>query len=332
MQMLQWKYIFFVFNGYSKNKKSQVPKDKAVFADTKHWVTNKSQEAKAMKKSCRIIAIINLIALFTVPYTIAQAATNEVRLAILMPAPAKKIHHNWQPLADYLTETMGQPVKIITPRGLDQAKAALANVDFVYANSYLFSLLASEAKVSAIAQMKNTGNSIYSKGRFLVRSDSAITTIKDLKGKKIALISRYGAGSYLAPRASLAKQGLNIEKDVKVEYTKNLKKAAYMVMLGEADAAVMCEVNYEILSKRMNTGDLRFFDKTDAFPEAVMFTPKNTQSSLVKRFRDALLADNKKKESAMKRLHGMKIGTFVKYDPAIETRIKELAAEAGMKL
>ncbi len=283
-----------------------------------------------MNKSWKIVAIINLAVLLSMACFTSQAANNEIRMAILMPAPAKKIHKNWQPLADYLTKVMGQPVKIITPRGLDQAKAALANVDFVYANSYLYSLLAAESNVSAIAQMQNTGNSIYSQGRFLVRNDSAITSIKDLKGKKIALISRYGAGSYLAPRASLAKQGLDIEKDVKVEYTKNLKKAAYMVMLGEADVAVMCEVNYEILSKRMDTGDLRFFDKTDAFPEAVMFTPKDPDSALVNRFREALLADNENRKNALKTLHGMKIGTFIKYDPAVEDRIKDLATQAGM--
>jgi len=283
-----------------------------------------------MNKFGRIIVIINLAFLLSISCFATQAATNEIRMAILMPAPAKKIHKNWQPLADYLTKAMGQPVTIVTPRGLDQAKAALANVDFVYANSYLYSLLAAESKVSAVAQMQNTGSSIYSQGRFLVRNDSAITSIKDLKGKKVALISRFGAGSYLAPRASFAKQGLDIEKDVNVEYTKNLKKAAYMVMLGEADVAVMCGVNYEILSKRIDTGDLRVFDMTDKFPEAVMFTPRDLDSKLVKRFQEALLADNDKREKALMLLHGMKIGTFIKYDPVVEDRIKELSTQAGM--
>lgn len=283
-----------------------------------------------MKNLSKTIAIVNLILILSVSWINSHAASKEINIAVLMPAPAKKIHKNWQPLADYLSKELGQPVKIVTPRGLDQAKAALSKVDFVYSNSYLYNLLATETKVSAVAQMKNTGNSIYSQGRFLVRNDSNIKSIKDLKGKKIALISRYGAGSYLAPRASLANQGIDIEKDVSVEYTKNLKKAAYMVMLGEADTAVMCEVNYEILSKRIDTGDLRFFDKTDMFPEAVMFTPHDIKSDLVKRFQAALLADNDKRKSALKSLHGMKIGSFVKYDPAVQLRIKELIKQAGM--
>lgn len=283
-----------------------------------------------MKKTWKSIALVNIVVLFSMTWLTSHAASNEIRMAILMPAPAKKIHKNWQPLADYLTKAMGQTVTIVTPRGLDQAKAALAKVDFVYANSYLYSLLAAESKVTAVAQMKNTGGNIYSQGRFLVRNDSAITSIKDIKGKKVALISRFGAGSYLAPRASFAKSGLNIDKDVNVEYTKNLKKAAYMVMLGEADVAVMCGVNYDILSKRIDTGDLRVFDMTDKFPEAVMFTPQDPNSTLVKRFREALLANNDKRDKALNPLHGMKIGTFVKYDPAVENRIKELAVQAGM--
>jgi len=79
---------------------------------------------------------------------------------------------------------------------------------------------------------KNTGNSIYSKGRFIVRKDSSIHAASDLVGKRISLISRYGAGAYLAPRAYLRNNGIDIEKDMEVEYTKNLKKAAYNVILG----------------------------------------------------------------------------------------------------
>lgn len=254
-----------------------------------------------------------------------------LRMAILMPAPAKLIHSNWQALADYLTVKMGQPVKIVTPRGLEETKKTLPEVDFVYANSYLYSILSQDFKIAAIAQMKNTGQSVYSQGKFLVRNDSSIKSAKDLKGKKIALISPYGAGSYLAPRAYLKKHGLDIDKDVQVEFTNNLKKAAYMVMLGEADTAVMCEVNYEILSKKIDTGDLRFFDKTEAFPEAVMFTLRDPQSDIVKRFQQALVDVNDDKAAAMKSLHGMKIGTFIPYDTEVEGRIRELSKEAGLK-
>ena len=285
-----------------------------------------------MKKELKISTLLSIaiFLLLSVTWVNSFAAVKELRMAILMPAPPKKIHKNWQPLADYLTKAMGQPVKIVTPRGLNQAKDALENVDFVYANSYLYSLLGKDAKVEAIAQMKNTGDSVYSKGRFLVRNDSPIKNASDLKGKKIALISPYGAGSYLAPRAYLAKSGLDIDKDVSVEYTKNLKKAAYMVLLGEADTAVMCEVNYEILSRRIDTGDLRFFDKTEAFPEAVMFTPRDVKSDIVIRFQQALLADNESRKQALNSLHNMKIGTFIPYDPSVEDRIKELSNQAGL--
>ena len=233
------------------------------------------------------------------------AKLNEITMAILMPAPVKKIHKNWQPLADLLSAKLGQRVKIVTPRGLDKAKKAIPNTDFVYANSYLFSLLKEGAKLTPVAQMKNTGNSIYSKGRFIVRKDSPIVGPKDLVGKRISLIGRYGAGAYLAPRAYLSKNGIDIEKDMKVEYTSNLKKSAYNVILGRSDIAIMCNVNYDILSKKMNTGDLRVFDMTDSFPEAVMFTRLQSDSDLVKRFTKALLENNDEMVSAMKLLNDM---------------------------
>ncbi|MDH5543988.1 MAG: phosphate/phosphite/phosphonate ABC transporter substrate-binding protein [Gammaproteobacteria bacterium] len=273
------------------------------------------------------IGISTLLAVFC---TASWSAEKPLNLAILMPAPAKIIHKNWQPLADYLSTALGKTVHISTPRNLEQARTSLGDADFVYANAYLYAILADEFQITPIAQMRNTGNSVLSRGRFLVRNDSNITSIKDLKGKKIALISRFGAGSYLAPRASLAREGLDIEKDVTVEFTNNLKKAAYMVMLGEADTAVMCEVNYEILSKRIDTGDLKFFDTTEQFPEAIMFTPHKQDSEIAKLFKKAILADSARKNEALRSLNEMKIGNFIEFDPAIMIQLNKLIRQAGL--
>jgi len=258
------------------------------------------------------------------------AKVNEITMAILMPAPVKKIYKNWQPLANFLSARLGQRVKIITPRGFDKAKKVIPKADFVYANSYLFSLLKDEIKLNPVAQMKNTGNSIYSRGRFIVRKDSVINNPKDLVGKKISLIGRYGAGAYLAPRAYLRKNGIDIEKDMEVEYTSNLKKSAYNVILGRSDIAIMCNVNYDILSKKMDTGELRVFDMTDSFPEAVMFTHLQTDSELVKRFTQALLENSEEMVLAMKPLNKMKILSFIDYDPVVESKISAMSRDADL--
>lgn len=281
-------------------------------------------------KSCTFLITLILFSIFS---SQSIAAQKEIQIAILMPAPAKKIYKNWTPLANYLSEKIGQPVKIVTPRGLDQAKKAVPDVDFVYANSYLYSLLKEdgEAKVSPVAQMKNMGDSIYSSGRFIARKDSDIKSVADLKGKKIALISPYGAGAYLAPRAYLMKQGIDIDNDVEVEFTSNLKKAAYMVMLGKADTAVMCNVNYDILSKKIDTGDLRIFDKTDSFPEALMFTRLDPESDLVKQITHALIDDNSDRAKALESLHKMKIHSFIAYDSKVEERTSALSKQAKLK-
>ncbi|MDH5325655.1 MAG: PhnD/SsuA/transferrin family substrate-binding protein [Gammaproteobacteria bacterium] len=257
----------------------------------------------------------------------ATLAVKSVTLAVLMPAPAKKIHSQWKPLADYLSKKLNMKVDIVTPRGLEQAKKTLAEVDFVFANSYLYDLLKEGAKIIPVVQMENTSNSIYSQGRFLVRSDSPIKSVSELKGKKIALISPFGAGAYLAPKAYLMKHGIDIDKEVNINFTKDLKKAAYMVMLGEADAAVMCDVSYGILSKKVDTGELTFFDKTDAFPEGLIFTTHESDNAMVKTVREALLNAD---EDTMKPLRNMKIGKFVPYNEQVETRLKHLKKEANL--
>ena len=281
----------------------------------------------------RFIYLIVLIAVFSSGLAMAKPEpAAQYTLAVVMPAPAKTIHKNWQPLVDYLSEKMGKPVQLLTPKGLDQAKAVISKADFVFANSYLFSLLKDEHQgLHPIAQMRNTDGSIYSRGRFLVRSDSKVKSAEDLKGKKIALISPLGSGAYLAPRAYLTSKGVDVDQDVEIEFTKSLKKAAYMVMLGEADSAVMCDVSYKILSSKMDTGDLRFFDKTEPFHEAVVFTAHEQSNEFVQRFQQALMQQDTRRDIAMRPLHGMKIQSFVAYDPVVEKNIRSLRSQAGIK-
>ena len=259
-------------------------------------------------------------------YQDVTEANPPVRFAIVLPAPPAMIHQQWQPLADYLAEKLARPVELVTPQGLDAVAGmvASASVDFLFLNPYLLNILMESAHVVPIAQMQNVTGSIYSSGRFLVKRDSDIHNVTELRGKKIALISPLGALAYLAPRAYLSERGIDIDKDMEIVYTQNLKKAAYMVMLGEADAAVMCRVNYELLSKKIQTGELKILDTTDSFPESAIVAREGLDPQLIAQFAQAILnADDPKAKQAMVPLQEMKIEKFIPYDASVEQIITQ---------
>jgi len=257
-----------------------------------------------------------------------------LKMGIAMPAPSPQVHALWKPTAEYLSSQLGQVVEIVTPRGLTAIKKDIKQkkFDILYINSYAYYLLKQDGMLRAFAQMENAEGTIYSVGRIIVRSDSTFSSIKDLKGKQIALISKLGAGAYLAPRAYFARHKINIENEMKLIYTWNLKKSVYSVLFGDSAAAVMCGVNYNILSRKLDTNDLRILDNTEKFPESVFAVRRGYPAEKLQRIQRVLIKMKNEHEGlqALGKLNQIKIGGFVSYDPAVESITQKMIQQGGL--
>ena len=280
----------------------------------------------------RHMALVALLALLWV--LPASADTPAVlKFGIVSPAKPSRIYADWALFAAYLSKQMHMPVEIVIPKGMGQVQAFAENgdMDVFYINAYTFYRL-QEAKVAEpLVQMRNLRGNIMSHGTFLVRADSPVQKIEELRGKTIALISPLGAGSYLAPRAFLNKHGLKIEQDVKVIYTQDLLRAAYMVMLSEVDAVVMCAVSYDIVDSKVELGEMRHIAETDDFAEPIIAMRTGFDAHLAERLREVLLhmAETPDGKRALAPLEDMKVSSFIPYDPAAEEMTRVLIEEGG---
>lgn len=257
-----------------------------------------------------------------------------LRFGVMTPAPPARVFEQWSPTAVHLQRQLGIPVELVIPRGLEDAVQQISdgNMDVLYINAYAFHLLKQRQHARALVQMMNLAGSTTSQGRFVVRKESGLESIEDLNGKSMALISPLGAGAYLAPRAYLREHDLDIERDLSVTYTRDLVKATYMVMLEEVEVAVMCGVNYRILSDKLDTGDLRILDSTHPFPEAVIAARSGLDPELSERVQAVLLSMDKNPagRKALEPLHDLKIQRFVEYDPQSGKTIETMMQQADL--
>lgn len=251
-----------------------------------------------------------------------------IRFGVLSIAQPSRIFTKWQPFADYMSQQLGQPVEIVVPRGFGKMKTTIAagEVDFFYINSHVYYRLKQEGKAIAIAQMLNIADETTSRSEIFVRRDSDINNIDDLKGKHIAYVSPMGAGGYLAPRAYLNKSGLEGGVDIRETFTKNLSNSIHGVLLNDYDAAAMCGVNYKLMSKKIETGELRIVAVSDIYPENVIGARSDLPEKLIEQFRNELLTmeENPKGNKLLSDMHSMKIKSFVKYDEAMDEMTKNL--------
>ncbi len=251
-----------------------------------------------------------------------------IRFGVLSIAQPSRIFINWQPFADYMSQQLGQPVEIVVPRGFGKMKTTISEgkVDFFFVNSLVFYRLKQEGKAVAVAQMLNIDGKTVSYSEIFVKRDSGIESIDDLRGKNIAYVSPMGAGGYLAPRAFLYKSGLKSGIDTQESFTKNLSNTLHGVLLGDYDAGAMCGVNYKLMSKKIETGDLRIIAESDGYPEGLIGARSSVPEKQVLQFRSVLLhmIKNPAGKAVLKDMQGMKIKAFVEYDETMEASTEKL--------
>jgi NitT/TauT family transport system substrate-binding protein len=119
-------------------------------------------------------------------------------------------------------------------------------------------------------------NSIYAKG-IGVPTDSPITSIAQLKGKKVG-VSSFTSGSFPSAKAKIASAGLDPDKDVTFVPIGGGGPAANAIQNGQVDAAVTTETQWEQI-KALGV-KVRFLpkstNKVDDLPADVIFTKTET--------------------------------------------------------
>lgn len=267
--------------------------------------------------------------------TVLQAAeVTPIHFGILSTAQPGRIYIEWGAFVEYLGEQLGRPVEIVVPRGFGKMKqvAAEGGVDFFYINSHVYYRLKQEGLATAIAQMQNITGKTTSRSEFFVRADSGITDISQLRGKSIAFISPMGAGGYLAPRAHLYNNGI-ASKDAKEVFAENLSNSIHKVLLNEVNSGAMCGVNYKLMTKKVEMGELKVIAVTDDYAEDVIGARKGLDPDLVKRFQQILrdMDQTDAGKQIFKDMEDLKIQKFIAYDERIEDITRKLLREAKLE-
>ncbi len=261
-------------------------------------------------------------------HALSEEIQKPIRFGVLSIAPPARIYAKWQPFVKYVSSLLGREIQIVVPRGFKKMKAAASEgkVDFFYVNSHVFYRLKKAGKAIGVAQMENIRGSIVSTSDIFVRSDSGIKKVEQLKGKSIAFVSPMGAGGYLAPRAYLYDQGVKTKSETKEVFTKNLSNSIHKVLLGEINAGTMCGVNYKLMSKKVDTGELRVIGHSAPYPENVIAARSTIDKTLLNKFKKIVLSmpQSKAGQKVLAQMNSMKIKRFLAYDPKSEDMTKAL--------
>jgi phosphonate transport system substrate-binding protein len=162
------------------------------------------------------------------------------------------------------------------------------------------------------------------------RSDSPVSSIKELRGKTVAFGDNYSTQGHIIPRKMLEDAGITLETLKGYVFTGSHTNTARVVLNGEYDAGAI----QDNLAKRlMAEGKIKILAISKPYPSSLICSNKDVHSPIVKSVKSALLAlDPKGKHSGI--LWGwdkteMPNG-FTEYNEASLKEIEELTIRYGL--
>jgi len=126
----------------------------------------------------------------------------------------------------------------------------------------------------------------------VVKKDSDIKTLEDLKGKRVAHTSASSNSGNLAPRAIFPKHGLVPDKDYTVVYSGKHDQSILGVAHGDYDAAPVASDVFNRMAEagRINADDFRIVFTSPKFPTSSFGYAHDLNPDLVKKIVDAFYA------------------------------------------
>ena len=172
-------------------------------------------------------------------FSVVKAAETPLNMGILPRFRVAETVEYFKPLADYLSVKLGREVKLLPAKDFPSFWQSIANSEFdlVQLNQYQYVKSAKEVGYRVIAKNEEDGESSFA-GAVIVRKDSQLRSLADLKGKKILFGGdTHAMMAYIVPTYLFKQAGMLPGRDYEEDFAKNPSVAVIAVGQSFAVAA-----------------------------------------------------------------------------------------------
>jgi phosphonate transport system substrate-binding protein len=235
----------------------------------------------------------------------------ELTIGFVPSQNAETLEARAKPLADLLSKKLNIPVKVTVTTDYNAVVQALKSkqldLGFLPPTDYVIAHKQGAADVLLQAQRygvnpdngKNTNELVdYYYAIMLVKKDSNIKDVKDLKGKKVAWQSPTSSAGYVWPAVYMKEHGIDAQKDVTGIQVQGHDKAISALMNGDVDAAAVFLDARNIVAKEYPDiwDKTRILFKTEKIPNDTISVRPDMSEKWKKKISDAFAAVGKDPE------------------------------------
>jgi phosphate/phosphite/phosphonate ABC transporter binding protein len=214
---------------------------------------------------------------------------------------SKETEERFLVLNKYLEKETGYRFKFYAVDTVDFEEAfKKEQFDFIHTNPVLYIILKENYGLIPIVAEKNGIHGARTFGTIIVRKDSPIKDIKDLKNKKMIFGPTFAPFGYITQLYLLMKNGIDPYKDLSIVYQPKHsfqhEKIIYGVWFGAFDAGTAPFLDLEEMDKEGKIKleeDFRIIAKSDLLPYCTYSANKNLSAEVIDKVKKALLKLNK---------------------------------------
>ncbi len=219
-------------------------------------------------------------------------AAAEIRFGTVPRLGAQELRAMFAPLADYLSSEIGEKVTIVVPKSFDgvgeMVKAGQMDIGFV--NPLIYIQIKEKINIEPLALSSEVKSGTRLRGIIIVRKDSGINSLQDLKGRKFSFVDEDSPAGHLFQKLLLNRAGFDVTKDiVMLPYAKTHENAVMAVFNKTADACGVREEQLDKMKGSLDVSQLKIIGYTDYFPNWPLFATQKVKKETAEKIRAALL-------------------------------------------
>lgn len=224
---------------------------------------------------------------------------------------AETLEAKAKPLEKLLNERLGIPVKVSVSTDYNTIIEAMASkkvdVGFLPPTAYVLAKEKGAVEVALQAQRFGVNDETgapteelvdFYKAMFIVKKDSPIQTVEDLKGAKIAYQNVTSSAGYVWPAGLLLDKGIDPLKDVQPVTVKGHDQGVLAVLNGDVDAAAIFQDARNIVTKDYPTvfEETRVLAFTEPIPNDTISVRTDMNAEWVEKIKQAFIDIGKDEE------------------------------------
>jgi len=208
------------------------------------------------------------------------------RLGVVSFYNPRLMYLKYQPLIDYLTTHTPWRFELALSTSYREtvARFCAGEIDVAYLGPFTYLRARDQCQAKAVVRLDTGGRDRFFT-YIMVREDSRIRTLADLRGTDFGFGAVLSTSSHLMPRAMLLKAGLSPGQDVGCQYYEHHERAARAVLMGEVAA---CGIR-DLVGDQFKTRGLRVLSRSDPIQNFPLSVHPQASPALVAALTEALV-------------------------------------------